>query len=103
VEDLKVNPNDAGELADLAGYFSMLGKRAEAISTLDRAMAAAKPDKDILFNAALIYNQFGETSVALEWLSKSLAAGYSPSVIRQAPALNNLHHDPRYQRLLRNN
>ncbi|HUI42366.1 MAG TPA: protein kinase [Terriglobia bacterium] len=100
-EDLKVNPNDSALLGDLAGYYSMLGERKRALNALDRSLNAGKLDKDLMFNAVLVHNQFGETDVALEWLAKALAAGYSPSVVSQAPALKNLHADPRYQRLLR--
>ncbi|HEY6292446.1 MAG TPA: protein kinase [Terriglobia bacterium] len=99
-EALKVNPKDAGLLAALAGYYSMLGSGGQALAALDQALAAGQPDKDLLFNAALVYNQLGQTSVALEWLAKALAAGYTPSVVSQAPALSNLHDNPRFQRLL---
>jgi hypothetical protein len=53
-----------------------------------------------MFNAALLYNELHQTGPALEWLRKALAAGYSPSVVTKAPALDNLHSNPRYQQLM---
>ncbi len=96
---LKINPRDTDVLSDLAGYWSMLGDRTRALDYLDRSLVG-KQDKELLFDAALVYNQLHETGTALEWLSKALAAGYSKSVVGKAPALDNLHDNPRYQDLM---
>jgi uncharacterized protein HemY len=77
----------------------MLGDRSRALDYLDRSLLEKK-DKELLFSAALVYNQLHETGTALEWLSKALAAGYSKSVVSKAPALDNLHDNPRYQALM---
>jgi tetratricopeptide (TPR) repeat protein len=87
-------------LAGLAGYYSMMGNRQAALDALDRARAAGQPNKELFFSEALVYNQFAETDVALEWLAKALAAGLPPSLPRDAPALYNLHDNPRYRSLL---
>ena len=96
---LKINPRDSDVLSDLASYWSMLGDRTRALDYLDRSLLEKK-DKELLFSAALVYNQLHETGTALEWLSKALAAGYSKSVVSKAPALDNLHDNPRYQTLM---
>ncbi|MGB7601704.1 MAG: protein kinase [Candidatus Sulfotelmatobacter sp.] len=96
---LKINPRDSDVLSDLASYWSMLGDRSRALDYLDRSLLEKK-DKELLFSAALVYNQLHETGTALEWLSKALAAGYSKSVVSKAPALDNLHDNPRYQALM---
>ncbi len=62
----------------------MLGDRKQALSYLDRSLEAGPGDKELLFNAAVVYNQLHETGTALEWLSKALAAGYSKSVVSKA-------------------
>jgi hypothetical protein len=54
----------------------------------------------LLLNAAVVYNQLHETGVALEWLSKALAAGYSRSVVATGAPFDNLHDNPRYQALM---
>jgi tetratricopeptide (TPR) repeat protein len=78
----------------------MLGDRKQALSYLDRSLQLGKGDKDLLLNAAVVYNQLRETGVALEWLSKALAAGYSRSVIATGAPFDNLHDNPRYQALM---
>ena len=100
-DKLKVNPRDADVLSDLARYWAMLGARTKALDYLDRSLVG-KNDKELLFAAALVYNQFRETGPALEWLSKALAAGFSKSVVSKAPDLDNLHDNPRYLALMGN-
>lgn len=97
---LKASPNDAAVLGDLAGYYSMIGDAFQAIDLLNRSLAINHTDKELMFNAALLYNQLRQTGPALEWLGKALAAGYAPSVVAKAPALDNLHANPRYQQLM---
>ena len=99
-QQLKVNPRDAGVFGDLASYYSMLGDRKQALSYLDRSLQLGRVDKELLLNAAVVYNQLHETGPALEWLSKALAAGYSRSVVATGAAFDNLHDNPRYQALM---
>jgi eukaryotic-like serine/threonine-protein kinase len=96
---LKVNPRDTDVLSDLARYWAMLGDHSKALDYLDRSLVG-KNDKELLFAAALVYNQLRETGPALEWLSKALAAGYSKSVVSGTPDFDNLHDNPRYQALM---
>jgi serine/threonine protein kinase/tetratricopeptide (TPR) repeat protein len=98
-QKVKTNPRDAAVLSDLATYWSMLGNRTRALDYLDRSLVGTD-DKELLFNAAVVYNQLRETGSALEWLSKALAAGYSKSIVSQTPNLDNLHDNPRYQALM---
>jgi serine/threonine protein kinase/tetratricopeptide (TPR) repeat protein/TolB-like protein len=97
---LRVNPRDAGILGDLASYYSMLGDRTQALTYLDRSLQLGQGDKDLLLNAAVVYNQLHETGPALEWLGKALAAGYSRSVVATGAPFDNLHDNPRYQALM---
>jgi tetratricopeptide (TPR) repeat protein len=97
---LKVNPRDNDVLSDLADYSAMLGDRVHALDYLDRSLAGKEKDKDLLFRAALVYNQLRETGAALEWLRKALAAGFSRSVVSKTPDLDNLHDNPQYQALM---
>jgi tetratricopeptide (TPR) repeat protein len=99
-EGLKVNPRDSDILSDLARYWAMLGDRTKALDYLDRSLSGKEKDKELLFAAALVYNQFRETGTALEWLRKALAAGYPKSVVSKAPDLDNLRDDARYLALM---
>jgi serine/threonine-protein kinase len=97
---LEASPNDASILGDIGGMYSMLGDAQQATDFMNRALALNHTDSQLMFNAALLYNQLHQTGPALEWLSKALAAGYPPSVVANAAALDNLHSNPRYQQLL---
>jgi tetratricopeptide (TPR) repeat protein len=97
---LKTSPDDATILGDLASYYSMLGDSSQAIDLLNRSLAINHTDKELMFNAALVYNQLKQMGPALEWLGKALQAGYAPSVVAKAAALDNLHTNSRYQQLM---
>ncbi len=97
---LKSSPNDASVLGDIAGMYSMLGDAPNAIEFLNRALAINHTDNQLMINAALLYNQLHQTGPALEWLDKALKAGYPPSIVAKAAALDNLHSNPRYQQLM---
>jgi serine/threonine protein kinase/tetratricopeptide (TPR) repeat protein len=98
---LEVNPRDASVLSDIAGYYAMLGRRQEAFDYLNQALQLSeRKDPNVLFEAAMIHNQFGETSIALRWLEKARTAGFSPATISEAPALDNLHENAKFQAIL---
>jgi tetratricopeptide (TPR) repeat protein len=97
---LKSSPNDASILGDIADMYSILGDAPQAVDFMNRALALNHSDNGLMFNAAQLYNQLHQTGPALEWLDKALAAGYPPSVVAKAPAMDNLHSNPRYQQLI---
>jgi serine/threonine protein kinase/tetratricopeptide (TPR) repeat protein len=100
-ERLRVDPRDAGVLQDLAGYNAMLDKKSSSLDYLDRALSLTPRDPALLLDAASIYNQFRDANRALIWLQKALAAGISPSMVRDTPDFDSLRNDPRYQELMR--
>ena len=57
-------------------------------------------EKELLCTAAQVYNELGETGLALEWLTKAVQAGYSPSKFRDFPAFQNLANNPHFQELV---
>jgi TPR repeat protein len=68
---------------------------------VNRAIQLGHGDKDVLFTSAVVYNDLGETGDALEWLRKAMLAGYSSSVVRDAPDFDNLHNNPQFQQLIK--
>jgi serine/threonine protein kinase/tetratricopeptide (TPR) repeat protein/TolB-like protein len=101
-KSLEVNRRDAPVHGDIAGYYSMLGKREDALQHLRDALSlSAETDPALLYQAALVYNQLGDTTIALRFLAKAIAAGYSVSNISSAQALSNLHSNPEFQAMLR--
>jgi serine/threonine-protein kinase len=100
-QQLQVNPRDAEVLGDVADYYAMQGDRKQALAYLDHSLQFGHGDKDLLFNAAVVYDELGETGVALEWLKKSLDAGVSVTTVRESLAFDNLKGDPRLEGILR--
>jgi serine/threonine-protein kinase len=99
-QQLRVNPQDAERQGDAASCYAMLGDKENAVAHLSRSLELGHGNKDVLFNAAVVYNDLGETGVALEWLQKALAAGYSASIIRDSPSFDNLRENQQLQQLL---
>jgi eukaryotic-like serine/threonine-protein kinase len=100
-ERMEINARDASVLSNISGYYAMLGRRQEAFGNLEKALQLSdKKDPDVLFEAAMVHNQLGESSSALEWLEKARSAGFSPTNISDAPALDNLHGDAQFQAIL---
>jgi len=100
-EGLRVNPQDLYAFGVLAICHAMLGEKKPALESLRRGSLLSPGDPFLCFQAALVHNQFGESDQAIQWLKKALAAGYSPSRIRDTPNFDALRADPRFQELLR--
>ncbi len=96
---LEVNPRDAVTLAFAADYYAMLDKKPQAEETIARALAVAPSDAEVLFRAAILYNHFGDTVKALDFLTKSISSGYSRATIRDTPDFDRLRNDPRFRAL----
>jgi serine/threonine protein kinase/tetratricopeptide (TPR) repeat protein len=99
-KQLEVNPKDAEVNGDIADYYAMLGVRKRAVTFLDQSLRWGQGDKDLLLNAAVVYQDLGESSVALEWLKKSLDAGVSVATVLAMPPFDPLKNDPRFQALV---
>jgi serine/threonine-protein kinase len=99
-ERLKVNPRDATTLGHLAWAHALAGEKESALTTIQQALTLAPGDPDLRFRATLVYNQLGQADRALSWLEKALAAGFSPTMVRDTPFLDNLHSSKRFQELL---
>jgi tetratricopeptide (TPR) repeat protein len=97
---LEVNPQDAAILAFTADYYAMLDQEREAREQMARALQTAPEDADVLFRAAILYNHFGDPGKTLDFLTKSVAAGYSRTLIRDTPDFDHLKDDRRFRALL---
>ncbi len=99
LEALAINPRDVNVLGYLAEYQAMLGRRKEATQYLERCLRLEPQDPNLFFNAAIIYNKFGETETALAWLQKAVAAGLPRSFLSDSPNFDNLHGNLRFKQL----
>jgi serine/threonine-protein kinase len=100
-KQLEVNPKDAEVLGDVADYYAMVSDREKALASLHLSLQWGHGDKDLLFNAAVVYQDLGESGVALEWLKKSLDAGYSSASVSEIPSFDALKNDVRFETLIK--
>ncbi len=100
-EELRVNPNNSYSYGVLAICRAMLGEKKLALDALGSGLRLSPADSFLLFQAALVYNQFGQSNEAIAWLKKAQAAGYSQARIRDYPNFDSLWTNPRSQELLR--
>lgn len=98
-QKLEVNPRDALCLGYLAGFYAMLGDRDHALLYLNRALQLSPDSPDVLLDAAEVYNQLGKKDAAIEYCEKTVAAGTSPSTLRDLPNFDNLRANPRFSQL----
>ena len=99
--ELRVNPRNDDVLGLLATYEAMTGEKQAALADLHRGLAIAPNSPDLRYRAALVYNHFGDTKRSLQWLSKALAAGFSPMTIRDAPEFDSLRDKAAFKQLLK--
>jgi serine/threonine protein kinase/tetratricopeptide (TPR) repeat protein len=100
-KQLDVNPKDPEVNGDIADYYAMLSDRKRAVASLDQSLRWGQGDKDLLLNAAVVYQELGESSVALEWLKKSLDAGVQTATVLELMSFDSLKNDPRFQALVK--
>jgi eukaryotic-like serine/threonine-protein kinase len=98
--ELKVNPHDVDILSDLAVYYAGIDKKEQAEKYLAQALQYGHSEKELLATAAQVYNDLGETGLALEWMSKAIDAGYSARKFQDLVAFQNLVDNPRYQEIV---
>ena len=97
-ERLRVNPRDAGLLADLGDCLAVLGRSALARERLAAALALAPDDVEVQQRAAAAYEQLGDREAALRWIRRALAGGYPLAQVAIDPGLAGLRADPRFPR-----
>jgi len=98
-EDVRLNPNDGPSYGILAICHAMLGEKKAALDALRRGLQFSSADPSLLFQAALVYNQFGESDKTIDWLKKAKAAGYSRTRIQDYPNFDPLWRNPRSQEI----
>jgi tetratricopeptide (TPR) repeat protein len=100
-EQLKVNPRDAGLLAELADAHAMLGHAGPARELQARALKLAPDDSGVLRASAEVDEALGHREAALRKVGRALAAGCPRWEIERSPSLAALRADPRFADVLK--
>ena len=99
-EKLRLNPNSAQLRSSLAMYHAMRGERKPALDNLDASLRLPPKSPDLFFNAAITYEQLGDTTRALNALAKAVSLGLSPQFLRDTPNFDGLRDNPRFLGLI---
>ena len=94
---LETNPKNAGPWAYVAQYSAMLNREPAANEAIQKALALAPNDPEVMFRAALVFNHLGDTKQSIQWIGKAVAAGYPPIVIKDTPDFANVKGNPDFQ------
>jgi tetratricopeptide (TPR) repeat protein len=94
--NLRLNPKDAQLLGYLAEYHAMYGERELAHKRLEASLRLQPKSPDMMLNAGIVYQQLGETNLALDALEKAVALGISPELLRDTPNFAALGNNPRF-------
>jgi len=98
---LQVNALDAGALMTVALCRVKLGEVAQAVAALKKALATARADSNLLFNAAIVYELANKRASAIKYLGMAIRAGYALNEVAAEPELRALRLDPRYATIQR--
>ena len=99
-ETLKATPDDAVTISNLASYEAFEGERAEPLERIQKALALAPKDVDVLYNAVETYEYLGFREQALFWIGKMLQQGFPVKDLERSVVLADLRRDSRYKALV---
>ncbi|HTQ58272.1 MAG TPA: protein kinase [Bryobacteraceae bacterium] len=99
-ETLKATPDDAVKISNLASYEAFEGQRAEPLERIQKALALAPKDLDVLYNAVETYEYLGFREQALLWIGKMLEQGFPVKDLERSVVLADLRRDSRYKALV---
>ena len=99
-QKLRLNPRDAELLSYLATYHAMRGERKAALDNLAEALRPQAKRPEMQFNAAIVYQQLGDTRRALDALEQAVSLGISPEQLRDTPNFDSLRENPRFLGLI---
>jgi TolB-like protein/Flp pilus assembly protein TadD/DNA-binding winged helix-turn-helix (wHTH) protein len=99
-KSLEVNANDAVSWMLLAFYSARAGDTGNVGRYTGRALQLNSDDPNVRYYAALVALERGDHAAALDSLSRAVALGYPPRLVRAAPDFTSLRSDARFRELL---
>jgi serine/threonine-protein kinase len=98
---LAITPNDAGGIAQLGHAYAIAGRKADALSTLDRLKELAGKRYVSSYYFALVHAGLGNTEEAVSALDRGYTERTAPLVLVKAePAFDPIRQDPRFKSLM---
>jgi serine/threonine-protein kinase len=99
-KQVAASPRDADLRSRLAMYRISVGEAEPARAQIAEAVKLAPQNGQVLYRAALVYEQSGMRERALESLGAAIRAGFSREEIEKAPPLAELRNDAGYAKLI---
>jgi len=97
---LETTPDDVKLLIDLASCRVKLADETAARDLLPRILTTGITNSQQMFDLATLYEELGERDEAIEWLGRTLEAGFPIQFIESYDVLEELRQDPRYADLV---
>ncbi|HET7101980.1 MAG TPA: tetratricopeptide repeat protein, partial [Terriglobia bacterium] len=99
-EGLRVNPQSYRLLGDLSTYEAKSAHIKQAIQVLQKALALAPKDYQLMYNAAIVYYLAGQQTKALDYLRRARDGGYPAQSIRIDPEWTPMNANPEFQQII---
>ncbi len=99
-ERMIINPKDPIVIANIAGYYAMIGDDELSNDFIQQALTMAPNNAWVMYRAGTTYERLGDREKALNWIENALKEGYPPSDILHQPELQPLISDVRFQQMM---
>jgi serine/threonine-protein kinase len=100
-EELRKTRRDDPELLSILGRnYAIVGQADKSIPLLRQSAALRPDDPQVLLRAAVAFEFLHDRRQALEWLSRALEHGLSPSAVARVNSLGALRRDPSFSQLV---
>jgi serine/threonine-protein kinase len=93
-------PDDYSVMADLAGYYGMIGEQERGLELMAIVTRQEILDPFFMGSIAECYEDLGQRELAMEWIAKALGNGLTVDWIERRPSFNGLRTDVRYRELI---
>jgi tetratricopeptide (TPR) repeat protein len=100
-QDLQVNPQNTGAMADLALYYAKKGDSKHGMDFIQRARTIDKKDVGLIYVQATVENLAGKPTDALRTLREAFSKGYPVKDAQDDPELANLQNLPEFQAMVK--
>jgi serine/threonine-protein kinase len=100
-QDLQVNPQNTGAMADLSLYYVKKGDAKHGMDFIQRARGIDKKDVGLIYVQATVENLAGKSTDALRTLREAFSMGYPVKDAQADPELANLQNLPEFQAMVK--